>query len=196
MPKIVDHDAQRRIVAEAAMRVIQQSGLEQATVRKVAKEAGLSVGSMRYYFSSQVELFAFCMNLVVERVEDRLSAYEFQGPILQDVKRILLQLLPIDEERSLEMEVWFTFHSKMLVHSELQKLSFHVHDGIYRVSRFVLEEMARHKLLRPGLDLDTETEKLYAFVDGLAIHRLLHPERLPVGRLDMLLDSYLKSLWV
>lgn len=86
MPKIVNHETQRRLVVEAALRVIRQSGLEQATVRKIAEEAGLSVGSMRHYFSSQVELFAFCMNIFVERVEKRLEAFELTGPLLTDLK--------------------------------------------------------------------------------------------------------------
>ena len=59
MPKIVDHDKQRQRVAEVALRVIQRGGLEKATVRNIAEEAELSVGSLRHYFTSQAELLAF-----------------------------------------------------------------------------------------------------------------------------------------
>jgi len=194
MPKIVNHDTQRRIVAEAALRVIRQSGLEQATVRKIAEEAGLSVGSMRHYFSTQVELFAFCMGLFVERVEKRLEAFEPQGPLLADLKRILLQFLPVDDERTLEMEVWFAFHSKALVYPELRRLSSNIQDGLYKVSRFALEELVKNKLARPGIDVEMETEKLYALIDGLAIHRLMQPERLPNERLEGIVEAYLQAL--
>ncbi|MBN2980953.1 MULTISPECIES: TetR/AcrR family transcriptional regulator [Cohnella] len=194
MPKIVNHDTQRRIVAEAALRVIRQSGLEQATVRKIAEEAGLSVGSMRHYFSTQVELFAFCMGLFVERVEKRLEAFEPQGPLLADLKRILLQFLPVDDERTLEMEVWFAFHSKALVYPELRRLSSNIQDGLYKVSRFALEELVQNKLARPGIDVEMETEKLYALIDGLAIHRLMQPERLPNERLEGIVEAYLQAL--
>lgn len=194
MPKIVNHETQRRLVAEAALRVIRHSGLEQATVRKIAKEAGLSVGSMRHYFSSQVELFAFCMNIFVERVEKRLEAFEFQGSLLTDLKRLLLQFLPIDEERTLEMEVWFAFHSKALVYPELGRLSANIQDGLYKASRFVLEEIIKNRLARPNTDIELETEKLFALIDGLAVHRIMQPDRLPVERLESLLDSYLAAL--
>jgi AcrR family transcriptional regulator len=194
MPKIVNHETQRRLVAEAALRVIRHSGLEQATVRKIAEEAGLSVGSMRHYFSSQVELFAFCMNIFVERVEKRLAAFELQGPLLTDLKRLLLQLLPVDEERTLEMEVWFAFHSKALIYPELRRLSANIQDGLYTASRFVLEEIVKNGLARPDLDIELETEKLFAFIDGLAVHRILQPDRLSVERLESLLESYLAAL--
>ncbi|MCM3699719.1 TetR/AcrR family transcriptional regulator [Paenibacillus macerans] len=194
MPKIVNHETQRRLVAEAALRVIRQSGLEQATVRKIAEEAGLSVGSMRHYFSSQVELFAFCMNIFVERVEKRLEAFELTGPLLADLKRLLLQFLPADEERTLEMEVWFAFHAKALVYPELRRLSANIQDGLHKASRFVLEEIIRNRLARPDLNIELETEKLYAFIDGLAMHKIMQPDRLPVEKLESLLESYLAAL--
>ncbi|MFD0678983.1 MULTISPECIES: TetR/AcrR family transcriptional regulator [unclassified Paenibacillus] len=194
MPKIVNHDTQRRIVAEAALRVIRQSGLEQATVRRIAEEAGLSTGSMRHYFSTQVELFSFCMNLFIERVEKRLEAFEFEGPLLLDLKRLLLQFLPVDDERTLETEVWFAFHSKALIYTELGRIGSTVQDGLYKASRFVVEELIKNKLSRPGMDIELETEKLYALIDGLAVHRIMQPKRLSVERLEYIIESHLTAL--
>ncbi|WP_334076724.1 TetR/AcrR family transcriptional regulator [Paenibacillus sanfengchensis] len=196
MPKIVDHDKQKRIVAEAALKVIRESGLERATVRRIAEEAGLSVGSMRHYFASQEELFAFCMNLFVERVEERLAKFEIEGPIVYDLKRMLLQFLPVDEERTLEMEVWFSFNAKTLVYPELKKLSASMQDGLLTASQYALQELVASGMARNGLDVELETEKLYALIDGLAVHRLMQPERLPVDRLEDIVEQYLQSLCI
>lgn len=73
MPKLVDHDKQRVLVAEAAWRIIRRDGMEQASVRNIAEEAGVSVGSMRHYFSTQSELLRYAMNLVSERVSHRVQ---------------------------------------------------------------------------------------------------------------------------
>ncbi|GIO84158.1 HTH-type transcriptional regulator PksA [Paenibacillus faecis] len=196
MPKIVDHDKQKRLVAEAALNVIRESGLERATVRRIAEEAGLSVGSMRHYFASQEELFAFCMNLFVERVEKRLAEFELHGPLLHDLKRMLLQFLPVDEERTLEMEVWFSFSAKTLVYPELKRLSLSVQDGLLTASRFALHELVASGMARSGLDVELEAEKLYALVDGLAVHRLMQPERLDVDRIESIIEQHLRSLCV
>ncbi|RCX21580.1 TetR family transcriptional regulator [Fontibacillus phaseoli] len=194
MPKIVDHDKQRRIVAEAALRVIRQSGLERATVRRIAEEAGLSVGSMRHYFSTQEELFSFCMSLFVERVEERLENFQCEGPLLHDLKELLLQFLPVDQERTLEMEVWFSFSAKTLVYPELRKLSASVQDGLHKASRFVLDELAASKLAKPGLDVELETEKLYALIDGLAVHGILQRDRLAPERVEVIVEQHLRTL--
>jgi AcrR family transcriptional regulator len=194
MPKIVDHDHQKHLVAEAALRVIRTAGLEQATVRRIAEEAGLSVGSMRHYFSTQVELFAFCMRLFVERIEKRLEAFELEGNVMSDLKRLLLQFLPVDEERTLELEVWFAFNAKALIYPELRNLSGEMQDGLYKASRFVVEELAAHKLIRPELDMELETEKLYALVDGLAVHQLMQPGRLRQEVIGSIIEQHLQEL--
>ena len=63
MPKQVDHEKRRRQIAEATWRLISTEGIEQATVRKIAQEAGLSLGALRHYFATQDELLRFSMEL-------------------------------------------------------------------------------------------------------------------------------------
>ncbi|MEC0212942.1 TetR/AcrR family transcriptional regulator [Paenibacillus ehimensis] len=194
MPKIVDHEKQRHIVAQAALKVIQKFGLEQATVRNIAKEAGLSVGSMRHYFSTQVELFAFCMGLYAQRVQKRVAALTVEKPFLPDLKQLLLQFLPVNEERTKEMEVWYLFNAKVMIYPELRKVSEEMQNGLYRTAEFVIETLVKSNLAKPGLDAALEAEKLYALVDGLAIHQLMQPGRLSPDRLEYLLDQHLSSL--
>ncbi|MDO3677156.1 TetR/AcrR family transcriptional regulator [Paenibacillus ehimensis] len=194
MPKIVDHEKQRHIVAQAALKVIQKFGLEQATVRNIAKEAGLSVGSMRHYFSTQVELFAFCMGLYAQRVQKRVAALTVEKPFLPDLKQLLLQFLPVNEERTKEMEVWYLFNAKVMIYPELRKVSEEMQNGLYRTAEFVIETLVESNLAKPGLDAALEAEKLYALVDGLAIHQLMQPGRLSPDRLEYLLDQHLSSL--
>ena len=45
MPKIVDHDARRRELVEIASQVIAKNGVEGATLRELAAEAGFSNGA-------------------------------------------------------------------------------------------------------------------------------------------------------
>lgn len=194
MPKKVDHEKQRKRLADAALRIIHNSGLEQATVRNIAKESGLSVGSMRHYFSTQAELFAFCMNLFLARIEQRVEGFQPEGDLLQDMKRLLLQLIPLDEERIMESEVWFSFNAKVLIYPELSKLNDRMQEEVYKVSRFVVTTLVEQKAAKPELDIDLEAEKLYALIDGLAMHQLMQPGRLSDERLEQMLEQHLLIL--
>ncbi|WEZ71146.1 TetR/AcrR family transcriptional regulator [Bacillus altitudinis] len=92
--------------------MIKQEGLESASVRKIAVEAGISAGSMRHYFSTQQELFLFSMNLIQERVKERIAKLPLNGSTEENVFTLLEQVLPLDEERIFEMEVWQAFYSQ------------------------------------------------------------------------------------
>ncbi|MBT2760037.1 TetR/AcrR family transcriptional regulator [Paenibacillus sp. ISL-20] len=194
MPKIVDHDKQRQRVAEAALRVIQRGGLEKATVRNIAEEAGLSVGSLRHYFTSQAELLTFCMKLIIERIEERFSSLSLNGPVFEDVKQVLMQFLPMDEDRTMEMEVWMSFVAKALVYPELRIMTDHMYDGLTKACHYVVDTLVAHKLAKSELDLEYEKERIYALVDGLAIHHIMRPQQLATEKIERIIDQHLRSL--
>jgi len=56
MPKIVDHEERRAEVLEATWRVIATRGLDAATVRQIAKEAGVSSGVLAHYFTDKDDI--------------------------------------------------------------------------------------------------------------------------------------------
>src|SRR5690606_13354205 len=74
MPRYVDETARRRLIAEATMRLVAADGLQAASVRRIADEAGLSMGSLRHYLRSQDELIVYTMRLIRDRVRDRIQA--------------------------------------------------------------------------------------------------------------------------
>ncbi|RYM06665.1 TetR family transcriptional regulator [Sporolactobacillus sp. THM7-7] len=188
MPKIVNHEERKRKVAEACWRVIQKKGIEQATVREIAKEAKMSVGSMRHYFSSQKDLFIFSMQLVMDHVHERIKKLPLSGPPIKDAMQVLSQVLPIDAERRLEMEVWFLFTSKALNDPDLKKKSDEMDDELYQACRLIIEH------LTVAADWKQETERLYALVDGLAVHAIMRPGRLHPDLLLSVLENHLKVI--
>ncbi|NGP62172.1 hypothetical protein FLT15_28715 [Paenibacillus thiaminolyticus] len=65
---------------------------------------------------------------------------------------------------------------------------------LYTAAAFVVYTLLEQKLSKPELDAEIETEKLYALVDGLAMHRMMHPERLPAKRIESIIDQHLQGL--
>ena len=56
MPARIDAEERRHIVIEAAFRMIVAEGLEGLTLRKVAVEADLNIGSVRHFFDGRDDL--------------------------------------------------------------------------------------------------------------------------------------------
>ncbi|MFC4402715.1 TetR/AcrR family transcriptional regulator [Gracilibacillus xinjiangensis] len=194
MPKIVDHDQRKVQIAEATWKVIVEEGLEKATVRKVAEKAGLSVGALRHYFATQSELLQFSMELVTDRVNERVQSGSYQGDPVEIAAQALGEVLPLDNERKIEMEVWFVFTARTLVDEKLRELSERtyeeMHDGMLNVLMF----LKKVQLLNPDIDVELELNRLHAIIDGMAIHHLLYPDKFTYKNMIDTLKYHIESI--
>lgn len=74
MPKRVDHDERRREIAAAVFRVTARDGLDAATLRHVATEAGVTAGMVQHYFPSKDAMLRYAMDEARARYEERMTA--------------------------------------------------------------------------------------------------------------------------
>lgn len=194
MPKKVNHDERKKRVAEACWRTIRKEGIKQATVRKIAEEADMSVGAMRHYFDSQEELLVFSMRLVMERVAQRIEQLPFSDSSIECIEQILAQVLPVDEEKRLEMGVWYVFTAETLNIPAFKDLSDELYDGLHRLCAITIHRMAASGMITANVDEPLEIERLYAIVDGLAVHGIMAPERMTPELILSVLRYHLQSL--
>jgi AcrR family transcriptional regulator len=189
MPKVVDPARRRQEVVAAVWRVIRRDGLDRASVRNVAREAGLSTGSLRHYFATQPELLAFTLRTIIERIEERIAASPpTDGDPRERAVRVLHELLPMDAERAAENQVWLAFTARALVSPELRALCEEAHDALRSGCRILVESLA------PDADTELETDRLHALVDGLAVHAALHPRITTPARMRAALAAHLDDL--
>lgn len=194
MPKLIDHEKRRKQIAEATWRVILERGMEGATVRNIAKEAGLSLGALRHYFSTQDELLIYAMKLVKEKATARINEIAMQDlPPKEKILKIMLEIVPTNDETMAEMEVWFAFTAYARHREDIFDAQ---HDGIFIGMQKLIDYLDQFNLLRKNLDKEIETEKLYALIDGLALHTMLEPHRVNKDQIVRVLVHHLNSICV
>ncbi len=100
MPKKVDHEERRRQITDAVCRITLRDGLNAATFRKVAAEAGISVPLVQHYFSSKADLLETTQRHVGERSTARLMEWicRTDGSAREVLGAFLKSFIPIDEE--------------------------------------------------------------------------------------------------
>lgn len=109
VPKRVDHAERRAVIADAVLAVVARGGIEQASVRHVAAEAGVSAGMVQHYFRTKDELMRAAMERVGAAVERRLSLLPADTPPRELLRALFRQLLPLDDERAREGRVALAF---------------------------------------------------------------------------------------
>jgi AcrR family transcriptional regulator len=194
VPKLVDHEQRRRELGHAVWRVIRRDGVDHASVRTVAAEAGWSPGALRHYFATQSELLAFAMRLVVERIEGRLATLDGAADPRRAVEQRLHELLPLDHERRVENEVWLAFTARALIDPQLRAQHNEVHHALHQACRSALETLAARRPADANPATVLQTERLHALVDGLAVHTALRPDLMPPHTIAAVLRLHLDAL--
>ena len=198
MPKIVDAEARRQEVVHAVFRIIASDGLERASLREVADEAGLAVGSVRHYFSSSDELLVFSFATVIDRITARLEAAlaavrdqaagspERHAAVLN----LLGQFLPLDEESAVDACVWMAFRHAARINPVFAEEAERSHRSVAAVVGQLIVLLSPREAGAPQ-NLVTEAERLLATLDGLCMHALLQPEWMTAEMCSDVLTAHL-----
>jgi AcrR family transcriptional regulator len=194
MPRFVDPDRRRAALAEAVWTVIRRDGLQRASVRNVAREAGLSMGSLRHSFASQSELLCFAMGLVGDRAAARVAALAPAADPRRAAERLLHELVPLDDERRAESEVWLAFTGHALVDPAQRAIHQRIHDQLKGACARAITILADAGLTANDLDLPLEAARLHALLDGLAVHAVMRPDQLPPARVTAVISRHLDTL--
>ena len=200
VPKIVDADGRRLDVVDAVLRIIAADGLERVSLREVAGEAGLAVGSVRHYFAGSEELLAFSFATVVDRIEARLAAavpaVEKAMPGTAEHRAAVLALLggmlPLDEERAMEVCAWMAFKNAARIRTFLAAEADRSHRSVAAVAGRVVA--ASMPVDEPQDSLVLEAERLLATLDGLCMHALLQPAWMTAQMCSDVLERHLDGL--
>lgn len=195
MPKIVDHEEKRRLIAESAWNIIETKGIEHASIRAVAAAAKLSPGALRHYFSTQDELLLFIVDYFLTR-RTQNEELDISHIPMKAAKEVLLELLPTNSEKRTATGVWWVFAIRSLSSSTLQSKKDELTDGLHHMTKTVLGLLDSAELLRPSIDIDLETLRLAAVVEGLTILALLRPELYTVETIERIVILHLRELCV
>ncbi|MEK8106988.1 TetR family transcriptional regulator C-terminal domain-containing protein [Micromonospora sp. M12] len=184
MPKKVDHQERRTLIADALMRVAADQGLEAVSLRHVAAEAGVSAGMVQHYFRTKDEMMAFALGVVRERSQIRVTeALTRLGA--DPAPRLLLRtmigaLLPLDEEARDDGRVALAFLAYTAVRPAAASS---LREGTRQLTEFVAGVL-------PDGHGDAAAASLLALMEGLGVYLLggQYTAEQALGALDAHLD--------
>lgn len=186
MPKIVDHERRRQTLAATAVAVIADSGLENATLRDIASEAGFSTGIVSHYFRNKDEL----MLSALEHVEAQV-AQRFEQRRDRSLRKALESILPLDRQRRAEWRVRINFWGRAMIQPDLaQKLAQSQSRSQRALEAIVRQEAERGRLPR-GKSAAVVAEALMDRTLSLSLRILFQPADYPRRRV---LDALERSL--
>jgi len=187
MPKIVDHAERRRWIGLALWRVIERNGMQGASVRHVAEEAGLKPSTLRYYFPDTDAMLAYGLALTTEQRRERAAVTETPTTARAAARLGWHLALPLDPDRRLESLVRFAVATSPRT-PKLRRALDTLTSGLDDLSSATVSAFA------PGQASRSEALRLRAFTDGLALAGVTAPCKYTPAVLVDMLDAYLTAL--
>jgi AcrR family transcriptional regulator len=171
MPRQVDHERRRHELAEAVWRLAARGGLEDVTLRHVAAEAGVPARQLQYYFGTRERLLLGALEILNadagRRAAERMSDLGPDPSPRAVVRAVLLELLPLDDERRRTQVVHAAYFMRFLTDPGLARS---VRDSPEALEGLVASLLRRGQELghvHPEVDPPAEAAFLVAGAQGL-----------------------------
>lgn len=170
MPKVVNHQERRAEIVAATWEAIAEVGLDGATMRAIAERAGCTTGRLTHYFSGREEILTAALRRVHEDAGTRMIRAAAGRSGADALRAVLLEALPLDDERRLEWRVWLAFWAQAAVDEQLRSEN----EQRYDEWRDIVDRLLR--AAAPGLtapERRVRADELVLFIDGLGVRETL-----------------------
>ncbi|HZO23283.1 MAG TPA: TetR family transcriptional regulator C-terminal domain-containing protein [Steroidobacteraceae bacterium] len=179
MPKIVDHEHRRDQIALVACRVVAEHGFDQATIVRIAREAGYTTGMVAHYFDTKQDIIIAALRLILRRIEERLTR---PAGTAADLLTVLAEALPIDEQRYIECAFWTAFWGQVSTDKRLKRINAWVHREYMRLFERCLAEGWPHwPQLASGVREQT-LRSVVTFINGVTASAVASQSDWPAAR--------------
>lgn len=97
-------------------RIIHDKGMESVSLREVAAEAGMSMGTVQYYVTTKDQMLLLALEHFRVWIGIRVAAVTARDSTPLDLLRgTVLELLPLDDERSYLNRIGLAFQASSIV---------------------------------------------------------------------------------
>ena len=197
MPKVVDHQARREHIVDAAWALIGREGFEAATMRDIAAEAGFANGAIKPYFASKQKLLEAVYKSAFDRTNDRADAACAGLAGRAAIEAFAREVLPLTRETRQEAAGVVAFWGAATDSPELKA----IHERSMtawrkRIAAWFIEAQDAGEFA-PSQEPRQAADALVTFMLGAQVVLTMEPQNaLPdmlTSRLGMLLDGFARD---
>lgn len=164
MPRQVDHEARRTEIIHGVWALIASSGIEAVSLRRVADEAGVSVGRIQHYFGHRTELVRASARAMLTAADDRYTVVDEGGPDAA-LRFVVDHVIPRTESARVGTTIWLAYVAASVADPELAAILAEAKRGQEDEVVRLLGDVDR----APVAQRRSRARALIAAADGLAV---------------------------
>ncbi|MBJ7330424.1 MAG: TetR/AcrR family transcriptional regulator [Solirubrobacteraceae bacterium] len=164
-----DPKARERIV-EAAATAVATRGVNGASMRVIAAQAGVSTGFITHYFDDKQELMEAVLTATNTAAARRVArAIATDKPALERLHAAAEALLPIDPQRRQEWQVWVAVWGEAAGGGSLAVGSRESWAGLREMLTAILVEAQEEEQIHEEIDVEYRAHRLVIVLAGIGL---------------------------
>ena len=195
MPKIVDRDAMRDAILDAAAKTFAAKGYHAATIADLAAAAGLGKGTLYLYFTNKEAVAEAMIDRYFRTMGERLRA-QARPASLEAFLDGLRSAMEAPEDEAGLIRVFFEVYGPRLASGDVARTLSQHFDDLGDHYAAALTHLAAVGEVRPALDALPAGRVLASLVDGMVLHGALFgaSSRLGPSLRSEAVDIFLRGL--
>jgi AcrR family transcriptional regulator len=195
MPRKVDHKERREAFLAAAYRTIKKKGVDAATIRAVAREAGFTTGALVHYVSSKDKLLVQASEYSARDVRANMEAAEALPDKLEALRQVLYLALPSDEDKRGNWNFFLGFWERSIHNAAVRRVTqLRYTEWLSRTERLIKAAQDAGKVAE-DVDPKLASRSVVALIDGIATQVLRSGSTLTPKEQTALVDAWI-SFWL
>lgn len=176
MPKKVDHAERKDQIVEAAFRIIHYFGFEKTTLREIAKEAELSLGSVQHFFPKQKDIYMFAMDVIYQRFEERMQkVVQVDQGVFENAVRMIKQIVQVNtEEERIENDIWVKFSIMATMNAEYQEPKTGFREVHLNFAKDIIRMLHENGYIKTPINIKDSAHSLIIFIHGLVFESVIY----------------------
>lgn len=195
MPRLVDHAERRSAIIETTWQVIAELGIENASMRDIARECGYAApGILAYYFPSKNALLLAAYELICQRTNERIAASTANKRGIGALRSLCMEIIPAEDLTKVEAKVAVSFWQRAQTDEALRKVG---RDALDHWDAAIMSCLAQAQIdgdFSGSTDPDLIADELLNTMMGLHVTAMLDPQSMTGSRQRRLIESMLDRL--
>ncbi|ALE04863.1 TetR family transcriptional regulator (plasmid) [Arthrobacter sp. ERGS1:01] len=195
MPRLVDHQERRRSIIETTWQLIASHGIDNASMRDIARECGYAApGVLAYYFPNKDALLLAAYELICERTNERIETGICGRRGLAALRGLCLEIIPANPLTVVEARVAVSFWQRAQTEEPLRAVG---RDALLHWRALVMGFLAEAEYdgeCATLADPDAVADELLNVMFGLHITSMLDPDAITGSRQRHLVERALSRL--
>lgn len=175
MPKVIDHQLMREELLTRSLGLFARRGFHAVTMRELARELGVSTGTLYHYFTSKTDLYGQMLRTLVMRDVGFVVGSINESMSVQARLRLVVDYVVEHEEQFKDLiNLLFDFHrySRTVAEDSEEGVELAKTNGLFR-DLFSMYREAIHQ--NAGLQIPGVAQVIVSTLLGTLVQRILNP---------------------